>query len=48
MTGGLGGLGDNEDIEIDTDRKHDKSEEPSMFAGGIRQKWYIIIVNSLI
>ena len=36
MTGGLGGLGDNEDIEIDTDRKNDKSEEPSMFAGGIR------------
>lgn len=36
--GGIGGLGDNDDIEIDTDRKLEKSEEPSLLAAGIRSK----------
>lgn len=35
---GLGALGDNDDIEIDTDRKIDKSEEPSLLTAGIRSK----------
>ena len=37
-SGMLGGPGDNEDIDIDTDRKADKSEEPSLLQPGIASK----------
>ena len=36
--GAMGGMGDNDDIDIDTDRKLDKSEEPSILQPGIASK----------
>ena len=38
VSGGMGGMGDNDDIDIDTDRKLEKSEDPSIMQPGISTK----------